>query len=228
MSDRLRVWDRSIRLFHWLLVLLIVSAYVTRTYVDDPTLYLHRLNGYCVLTLLLFRLLWGLVGSSTARFGSFIPGPGAIVRYGAALLRGRRLHYFGHNPLGSLLIVALLLAVAAQASTGLFTSDDAIAQGPLYDHVSEATSKLAGRYHARGFWIILALAAIHIVANLTYQFGLRDRVITAMVTGTKPPGSYVDAHPVRLAPAWRAAVCLAVSVTLVWGSVVLSGGSLLR
>jgi cytochrome b len=220
-----RVWDRPTRLFHWLLVLLILSAYLTRTFSDDPTLYLHRLNGYAVLVLLLFRLLWGFMGSSTARFARFVPGPVTLIRYVRATLGSGRPHYLGHNPLGSALIVAMLLAVTSQAVTGLFTSDDAIAQGPLYDHVSEAVSSRAGRYHALGFWIIVGLAAVHVVANLVYQFVIRDPVIAAMITGTKPPGDYVDAQGLRPAPAWRAALCLLVSLGVVGGGVLLSGGS---
>lgn len=223
-----RAWDRSTRLFHWTLVALIVSAYVTRNYLNDPTLYLHRLNGYAVLVLLVFRLLWGLVGSSTARFANFFPLPGPTLRYFRGLVSGRRLHYLGHNPVGSALIFLMLLAVAAQATTGLFTTDDAIAQGPLYDHVSEAVSGRAGSYHAKGFWIVVGLACIHILANLTYQFVFRDKLITSMVTGTKPADHYVDEREARLAPTWRAAACFVVALAVVGGGVLAVGGSLLH
>ncbi len=223
-----RVWDGATRLFHWALVALIVSAYVTRNYSHDPTLYLHRLNGYAILTLLLFRLMWGVVGSSTSRFSAFFPWPVPALRYASALLRGKPLHYLGHNPLGAALILLMLLAVAAQACTGLFTSDDTLAQGPLYDHVSEAVSKRAGSYHALGFWIIAGLAALHIVANLVYQFVLKDRLITSMVTGTKPAAAFIDQREARLTSQVRAVICLAVSAGIVAGGVVLAGDSLLR
>lgn len=223
-----RVWDGATRFFHWTLVLLIVSAYVTRNYSSDPTLYLHRLNGYAILTLLIFRVLWGVVGSSTSRFAAFFPLPGPAIRYATALLRGRPLHYLGHNPLGSALIFAMLLAVAAQACTGLFTSDDVMAQGPLYSHASEAVTGKAASYHAKGFWIIVGLAAIHIVANLTYQFALKDRLITSMVTGRKPAGDYVDARQAKLEPMARALACFAAAAVIVGGGVLLSGESLLR
>lgn len=223
-----RVWDGATRLFHWTLVLLIVSAYLTRTYSNDPTLYLHRLNGYAVLTLLLFRLLWGFVGSSTSRFASFFPLPGPALRYAGALLKGRPLHYLGHNPLGSGLIFLMLLAVAAQACTGLFTSDDVMAQGPLYGHASEAVTAKAAAYHAKGFWIVVALASLHILANLTYQFVLKDRLITSMVTGRKAEGDYVDARRARLAPVGRAVACFVIAAVIVGGGVVLSGESLLK
>ncbi|HEX4767256.1 MAG TPA: cytochrome b/b6 domain-containing protein [Lichenihabitans sp.] len=229
-TDRkqVRVWDGATRFFHWALLILILDAYATRNFSHDPTLYLHRLNGYAILTLLLFRLLWGLVGSSTSRFASFFPMPGPAIRYGLALLRRRPLHYLGHNPLGACLIFAMLLAVAAQASTGLFTSDDVLAQGPLYDHASEAVTARASSYHARGFWIIVGLAAIHVVANLVYQFVLKDRLITSMVTGRKPIADYVDQRQAQIAPAWRAVACFVVAAVIVGGGVLLSGDSLLK
>ena len=225
---RVRAWDGATRLFHWSLVLLIVSAYVTRNYSNDPTLYLHRLNGYAILTLLLFRLLWGAVGSSTSSFASFFPWPSAALRYARSLAGRRPLHYLGHNPLGGALILLMLGAVAAQALTGLFTSDDTLAQGPLYDRVSDAVSGRAGSYHAKGFWIIAALATVHILANLAYQLFGRDKLIKAMVTGTKPAEPYVDAQEARLAPTTRAIVCLLLAAAIVAGGVLLAGGSLLR
>ena len=227
-STKVKAWDPATRLFHWTLVALIVAAYVTRTFADDPTLYWHRINGYAVLVLLLFRLLWGLVGSSTSRFASFLPWPGRTIGYARALLTGRRLHYLGHNPLGGALILVMLLAVAAQAVTGLFTSDDAIAQGPLHDHVSDLVGGRAGSYHAKGFWIILGLVAVHIAANLTYQFAFRDRLITSMVTGTKPAGHSGAASEARLAPGLRALACLLAAVVTVASGVLLAGESLLH
>lgn len=223
-----KAWDGATRLFHWALVALLVSAYVTRNFLNDPTLYWHRINGYAVLTLLLFRVIWGLIGSSTSRFVAFIPTPRATFRYAWGLLRGKPLHYLGHNPLGSLLIFAMLLALAAQAATGLFTSDDSLAQGPLYDHAPDAVTHLAESYHAMGFWVILGLASMHILANLTYQFCLKDRLITAMITGSKPADAYVDAREGRFAPATHALASLFVAGLIVAGGVLLAGDSLLH
>lgn len=225
---RVRAWDLPTRLFHWLLVTLLASAYFTRAYSDDPSLYWHRINGYAILALLLFRLMWGFTGSSTSRFAAFVPWPGHALRYLGALLRNRPVHYLGHNPLGAALIFAMLLAVAAQAITGLFTSDDVLAQGPLHDHAPAWLVDRMGAYHAKGYWIILALAAVHIVANLIYQFVMKDELITAMVTGEKPSLDYADQRQARLAPQWRAAVCAVMAVAVVLGGVMLAGDSVLR
>ena len=228
VPGEVRAWDLPTRLFHWGFVCLIVSAYLTRTYSTDPTLYWHRLNGYAILALLLFRLMWGFVGSSTSRFAAFLPWPGRAFGYASALVRGRSRHYLGHNPLGAALIYLMLLAVAAQATAGLFTTDDVIAEGPLHKFASDAVAGRAGAFHAKGFWIILGLAAVHIVANLAYQVFGRDRLVSAMVTGRKPALDYEDAPRARLAPAWRAVVCATVAVALVVGGVMAAGESVLQ
>jgi cytochrome b len=227
-AGTVRAWDLWTRAFHWLLVLLIVSAYCTRRFLDDPTLYWHRVNGYAVLALLLFRLLWGLFGSSTSRFAAFFPWPAPALRYGLGLIRGKSPHYLGHNPLGGALILVMLLAVVAQAAAGLFTSDDVLAQGPMVDHASDWLVGRMSAYHAKGFWIILALAAMHICANLFYQFVKKDRLITAMVTGVKPAIVYVDQQQAKFAPPLRAVACLAASIVIVVTVVWLASGNILR
>ena len=227
-SAEVQAWDLPTRLFHWVLVALLISAYLTRTYSNDPTLYWHRINGYAILALLLFRLMWGFAGSSTSRFAAFLPWPGRAWRYATALLRGRPRHYLGHNPLGAALIYLMLLAIAAQATAGLFTTDDVIAEGPLHKFASDAVAARAAAFHAKGFWIILGLAAVHIAANLGYQVFGADRLVTAMVTGRKPALAYADAPRARLAPAWRALVCAAVAVGLVVGGVMVAGDTVLQ
>ena len=122
----------------------------------------------------------------------------------------------------------MLLAVLAQATAGLFTTDDVIAEGPLHRYASESLADRMGAYHAKGFWIILAFGAVHIAANLGYQFWKREPVITAMVTGSKPVLDYADQREVRLSPAWRAAACAVLAVVLVVGGVTLAGDSVLR
>ncbi|ACA16270.1 cytochrome B561 [Methylobacterium sp. 4-46] len=224
----IKVWDLPTRLFHWGLVALILSAYATQRFSHDPTLYLHRLNGYAILCLLIFRLIWGLVGSETARFAHFLPTPGRVGAYLRAALAGARPHYRGHNPLGSVMIVLLLLAAAAQAGTGLFTSDDAVAEGPLVKVGSDWLNGRAAFYHARGFWIILGLAALHVLANLTYELVLKDRVVRAMVTGRKPEADFHDGAEGRMAPNARALLCLAAASGLVYAGLRAAGASVLR
>jgi cytochrome b len=227
-SARVRVWDPATRLFHWALVALIISAYCTRNFIGDATLFWHRVNGYAIIALLVFRLLWGIVGSSTARFSAFPPNPVAAVHYALALVRGRRPHYLGHNPLGGLLIYAMVLAVAAQAGTGLFTSDDSFAQGPLVDHVGDRMVSRLSALHAKIFWVIVGLAALHVAANLVYQYGFKDRLIDAMLGGRKPRAAFVDGEEARFAPVSRALVCFGIAVAVVIAGLKLAGQNLLR
>lgn len=230
-----RVWDLPTRVFHWLLVALVASAWISFRYSEafaDYTLRWHRWNGYAVLVLLVWRVLWGLAGSSTSRFKTFVRWPWVAAGYAFALLRRREPHYLGHNPLGAWMVLALLAVVAAQAGLGLFTVEhnDSGAYGPLYRIVSEATWKQLSSWHRWNFyWIILPLVGVHVIANLLYQFVKRERLITAMITGAKPAAAYVDASEAALIgrPVPRALLCLALAAAIVFGGILALGGRLL-
>jgi cytochrome b len=231
-GESVKVWDWPTRAFHWSLVFCIVSAYVSWRWSEkfgDFLLVWHRWNGYAILVLLEFRLLWGFFGSSTAKFSSFVRWPWDAAKYGLDLLRGRDRHYLGHNPLGTWMIVALLCAVMAQGVLGLFTVEhnDSGAYGPLYRIVSEATYKKLSHWHLWVFyWVILPLVGLHIVANTLYGLVKKDPLITAMVTGKKPAGAYEDAAEATI-PAnvgSRAALCLLAAVVFVLGIIRLLGG----
>jgi cytochrome b len=196
------VWDLPTRLFHWVLAGLIAFSWWSVTYHHTDW---HIWSGCAILTLLIFRLLWGLVGSSTARFANFIRGPRAI----AAYLKGQW-SGIGHTPLGALSVVVLLIAVAVQVGLGLIAQDeDGIYAGPLSRLVSSDTSDTARDIHELWFKVILGLIVLHVGAILFYR--LRGRALTkAMVTGRTAlePGS----QPMRPAKWWVAVLCLAVAL----------------
>jgi cytochrome b len=234
-SARVKVWDAPTRAFHWLLVLLILNAWVSFQYserVGDLTMKWHRWSGYAVLVLLVFRLIWGMVGSSTSRFASFVRGPFATLGYAFDLVRGRSRHFLGHNPLGTWMILALLLAVFAQAALGLVASehnDLPGANGPLAGRVSEEAGKLLSRFHRQGFfWVILPLIGAHITANIMYGLVKRDPLIRAMITGHKPRADYEDAAEAQIVDRslLKAAVCLALAGAIVFGGIWALGGKL--
>ncbi len=206
-----RVWDLPTRVFHWLLATLILAAYLTQ---DTGQLDRHMTVGYVVLTLVLFRILWGFVGSETSRFARFIPTPGSVGRYLGGLARGRPPKSVGHNPLGSLLVYAMLTLVAFQAATGLFSNDDIFTEGPLAKLVSDGTSDLLTDLHAQSFWILVGFIAVHVVANFAYELVYKQPLIQAMVTGSKPLPSSLPAP--RLRPWWVALPVLAVAAVTVW------------
>jgi cytochrome b len=233
-QGKVRVWDAPTRLFHWLLAALVLLAWVSWRYSEalgDPTLKLHRWNGHAVLVLIVFRLLWGLVGSSTSRFSAWLWWPWTAIRYGMRLLRGETPLYLSHNPLGSYMIFALLGAVTAQAMLGLFTVEhNDITAGPLYRLISEERQKVITGWHTWWFyWVILALVPIHILANLWYGLAKKEPLITAMITGNKPAEAYEDAPEAMIVarPLLRALVCLLVAAALVFGTIFALGGKML-
>lgn len=225
-----RAWDLPTRLFKWGLVGLVVASWATHEY-GDATLAWHKRTGYAILVLLVFRLLWGVVGSSTARFGAWVSWPWTAARYGLDLVRGRPRPYLSHNPLGAWMILALLAFVGSQAVAGLFTIDsNGIFGGPFanYDAFSDPTpwQRLMTRYHHLGFNVLLALVVVHVAVNLFYQFVKRDPIIKAMITGRKPVEPFADQPEMRPVPAWRAVACLAVAAMIVLGGIKALGGSL--
>jgi cytochrome b len=232
-SARVTAWDLPTRLFHWTLVLLILSSWLSYEYAEDlgdVTLVWHRAIGLAVLILIVWRLLWGVVGSSTARFASFVRAPGATWAYARGLARGRAAHYLGHNPAGALMVVALIAVVGTIGTLGLFATDDNdLVGGPLYRLVGERGNIAATRTHAQLFhFVLLPLIAIHITVNTLYALVKNDPLIRAMITGRKPAAAYADAAEATVAsrPLLRAAVCLIAAAAIVLGGILTLGGRL--
>lgn len=231
---RLQAWDLPTRLFHWSLVVCIVSSWVSFRYAEslgDPTMKWHRYNGYAILILIVFRLIWGFVGSPTSRWLNFLSSPFAAFRYGKALLSGQETpHYLGHNPAGSYVILGLLTVVVVQACTGLFVVEhNDTTWGPLYKLVSESSQKLILYVHGNLFFVVLLpLIAAHIAANILYSLIKKDHLIKAMVVGHKPAQQYVDHHPAprNFKPLPTAIVTLIVSALIVLGGIAMLGGKL--
>jgi cytochrome b len=201
-----RVWDWPTRIVHWAIALLIPWSWWTASH---DQLSRHRASGYVLLGLLLFRLIWGVVGSDTARFDRFVRGPGAIRRY----LGGDDPAPLGHSPLGALSVVAMLAALAAQIGLGLFAIDeDGLEEGPLAHLVSFDSARWAAGLHHKIFWVIVALAALHIAAILFYRIVRGRRLVGAMVTGRTRWAGEAPA----MAPWWRAAFVAAVAALIAW------------
>lgn len=227
-------WDLPTRLFHWTLVVLVLSAWVSFRYAESVSDYLlkwHRWNGLAILTLLVWRLLWGFAGPPTARFSSFVKRPASALGYARDLLAGRSRRFLGHNPLGAWMVLALLAALLVQAGLGLFTVEhNDLTAGPLYRLVSEDATKFASRWHHRIFdWVLLPLIVIHIAANVLYGLLKHEPLIPAMITGRKPAADYEDrGHAGTKDRAWlTAAALLALSAVAVLGTIRLLAGRLI-
>lgn len=217
---KLRVWDLPVRLFHWTLVVLIAVSYFTGRWGGDWMKF-HFWSGYAILTLILFRIAWGFVGSTTARFSSFIKGPSAGIAHLRELLSRHVPRDAGHNPVGGLMVVLLLLAVLAQVTAGLFSADTdtGTVTGPLARLVTDPWIDKATAFHAYWINILLILVGLHVLAVLAYLVVKKQNLIGAMFTGRKPMDHVVPpgTPPPRLA---FAPTRLAVSILIVSAAIV--------
>lgn len=207
---RVRVWDLPTRLFHVALAVCVVGAVVSAK-IGGNAMAWHFRFGYAVLTLLLFRLAWGVVGGRWSRFRQFIYSPLTVWRY----LRGHPAeggaHWeVGHSPLGALSVWGMLLLFALQAGSGLVADDDIANTGPLVHLVSSATSSLMTRWHkSYGQFLILGLVALHVLAVTLYVLRGKN-LVTPMVTGDKHLPSDVPPTVDRAPQRWLALAVLVV------------------
>jgi cytochrome b len=205
---RIKVWDLPTRLFHWLLFVTVAAALWTG-WVGGSWIEWHGRLGLAVIWLLAFRLVWGFLGSTYARFTQFAPTPGRVLAY----LRGRW-HGEGHNPLGALSVFALLLVLTWQAGSGLFSNDDIAFEGPLADLVSSSTSTWLSGLHRQGLWIILGLVALHVAAIAVYALRGKN-LVKPMVLGWKDTDDPA-LKSARGGKLWALLLALVVAVGVVW------------
>jgi cytochrome b len=211
---RIRIWDRPVRIFHWLIVLLIPVMWYTA---EEDLMEQHRIAGFAMLGLLLFRILWGFVGSSTARFSNFVRGPRGVLLY----LRGRAPHTLGHSPLGGYSVLAMLGLLSVQVTLGLFASDeDGFVSGPLARFISYDLSREIAILHEDMFDVLLVLIGLHVAAILYYALVRRRNLITPMLTGsgTAPAG----VEPMVPAAWWLFALAASLAAAMT-GAIVAQG-----
>jgi cytochrome b len=210
---RIRVWDLPTRIFHWTLAVLVVFSFTTGK-VGGAWLDWHMRSGYAILTLLAFRLAWGVAGSETARFSSFVKGPVAFARYAADVAQRRQRAAVGHNPMGGWMVLFMLVVLVAQATSGLFVDDEIATEGPLAAKVSNAVVAKMSSFHAYNGWTVAVAVLLHVAAIAFYWFALRQNLVAPMWRGWSdaPPG----ATPPWLRPAWIAAVLLAIAAGAVY------------
>lgn len=183
--NAVRVWDLPTRLFHWLLALAVIGLVVTAK-IGGAAMTFHFRLGLFVLGLLLFRLLWGLVGGRWSRFANFFYAPWTILRYLRGGSRPGEHHEVGHNPLGSLSVFAMLLLLMVQVSTGLIADDEIANVGPLNKYVATATGLAATSWHKTfGQWFIIGLVVLHIAAIVGYLVVKKTNLVRPMLSGDK-------------------------------------------
>jgi cytochrome b len=196
---------------HWALVVLVAFAWWSA---EAGKLDWHRLSGYAVVGLLAFRLIWGFVGSASARFASFVRGPAATLAYLRSLPARAHGDMPGHNPLGAWSVLALLAVLIAQVVTGLFAVDvDAIEAGPLSDRVSFDAGRLLAKWHHWSFSALQVLVVLHLAAVAFYLVYKRANLVRAMITGRH---DFAQDPKLAFAPLWRALLAAAVAAALAW------------
>jgi len=206
---RVRVWDGPTRIAHWLMASLFGLSWWTG---KTGRLDWHRWSGYVLLGVLVFRILWGFFGSSTARFSQFLRGPREVFQY----LRGRWALAPGHNPLGALSVLTLLVLLFAQVVLGLFAVDvDGIESGPLSSHVSFEAGRLCARWHHTLFTALQVFVALHVVAVAYYALVKKENLVGAMIGGKRGYESQ-PAEDVKFASWARIIIAVAIAAAVAW------------
>jgi cytochrome b len=204
-----RVWDLPLRIFHWALVAAIVAAYVTSQLGGDWMRW-HGRIGSVVLGLLVFRLVWGFIGTSHARFASFVPTPRRLVTYLEGRWRGA-----GHNPLGALSVIALLALVATQVITGLFSNDDIAFGGAWSNWIGKSASERLTGWHEQVFNVLAGFILLHVLAIIFYLVVRRSNLVAAMITGNKSVSSAQET-PARKRLTWQLIAAVFVALVVPW------------
>jgi cytochrome b len=214
-EEKRLVWDLPLRLFHWLLVLSMAASWGTAELGFD-WMQIHMYLGYWTLGLILFRIIWGFIGPRHARFSSFLTGPAGIWRYAKALAAGTMIQTVGHNPLGGIMVLVMLVLIAFQAGTGLFATDDIVWTGPYNAAVSASTADRLTALHHLNFNIILAAVALHIMAIAFYYLVKKQNLVGAMLHGKKPADFVPEHEAISRSEIVKAVVVVVISAGLVY------------
>tara|TARA_R100001244_G_scaffold44182_4_gene39853 strand:+ start:2301 stop:2921 length:621 start_codon:yes stop_codon:yes gene_type:complete len=181
-SQRIKVWDPLVRIFHWTVALGTIANLTVLRHVEDPHIYL----GYAMVAALLVRLIWGFVGKGHARFSAFVPGPKKLLGYGAALMARREPRYIGHNPAGAIMMLVLMALVAGLGITGWMMGSDQFWGEPWVEELHETLAN-----------IIIGAAVLHVGAAIVESVRQRENMPWSMITGYKraASGSDIDDAP---------------------------------
>ncbi len=210
-----KVWDAPVRLFHWLLVAALAVLFVSGK-VGGNLMQYHVYAGYTVLALVIFRILWGFAGSTHALFASFLAGPSSCIAFARRLFSREPAPFAGHNPLGGWMVLLLLVALLAQAGTGLFSNDDIALEGPLYALVSKELSDRLTSIHRLNADILLVLSGVHVVAVLFHLLVKKENLVAPMFTGIKQLPPEIAARPTRFVSSWRALAVFVAAIGAVY------------
>lgn len=180
-ASKKKVWDLPIRIFHWLLVLLIAGCWWTA---ENQYIEYHTFCAYALMALIIFRIYWGFFGSFTARFSQFIKKPSTALHYAAQLPRREVKPSLGHNPIGGYSVLAFLLVISVQLILGLFAIDiDGFYGGPFADYLSFDTAREFTHWHGINFNVLLTLIGLHLSAIFYYLVWRKNNLTATMIHG---------------------------------------------
>ena len=191
MTNKLLVWDLPVRLFHWLLVISLFSAWYTSDG-ERGLIEYHLQIGYFILGLITFRIVWGVFGTKYARFSQFIPNKQDLIYYLQNFKQEKNYSAVGHNPLGGLMVVLMMALILSQAVSGLFMNDDVFTTGPYYESVSKSIQNYMSFIHRRFFDLIIVVSTLHISAIVYYLIAKKINLIVPMITGYKSSANNKD------------------------------------
>ncbi len=217
MSNKLLIWDLPLRIFHWSLVLTLGGLWYTSEQ-DNGYFEYHFLLGYIALGLVIFRLVWGFLGTKHSLFVNFVTSPSELKGY----WQSNSKTYAGHNPAGSLMVVFMLITILAQAVSGLFLTDDIIFSGPYYGSVGDGLERIFNFVHRNGFDIILAAIVFHVVAVLYYEKIKKQTLVAAMVHGKKSAKLLSEGSGIKSSKLLLALILSVIVVAFVYWLVVIN------
>jgi cytochrome b len=211
------MWDIPLRLFHWSFAAAFIMTWISGELGD---LDLHYASGMVLLGLLVFRVLWGFVGSPTARFAHFLRWPHTGLTYlRGALGHGGPSYSFGHNAAGGLMVLTLIVLIGLETVSGMASTDDVLFEGPLYGRLPAWLDDPLVRYHELLGDLLLALAALHVLVILIYLVFKEENLVSAMVVGrAQLPESVArkaeERGETRRFPLWRALICVLIAAAV--------------
>jgi len=209
---KVKVWDLAVRLSHLLFGVLVLGAFLTSE--EDSFIPIHTRMGLVLLGVVLFRLVWGFVGSKHARFRDFVRSPRVVLEELRAMRRGKPGHYLGHNPVGAVMVVALLTTLVVVALTGLLVSQGPEWSGPLL--ISKSTAHAIKEVHEAAAWLLPVLIAFHVAGVLLSSFLERQNLVAGMVTGFKRAEAEEPREPRRVFGLLAAALVGLAVVLALW------------
>ncbi len=212
LSEKHLIWDLPLRIFHWSFAFTVLAAWYTAENKEDY-IELHIQLGYVALTLIIFRILWGIIGPKHARFSQFLPSPKTLFAY----LTQSKIDTSspGHNPMGALMVILMISLISAQSISGLFINDDVFSSGPYYGSINSNLEKIMFFLHHNTFDFMIGAIALHISAISYYWRIKKQNLVTPMITGkkTSEQAKASDAIPhSKLILAGVLALCCAVFV----------------